>query len=99
MVRGSLFMIKGVPIDIIKNKDSAMDEFLVSNPDFIQIVKKSFSKQGLMRHLGATMDVIEPGHVSITMPFSDDLTQQHDYYHAGSLTWPVEGHINRLKPD
>ena len=67
-----------------------MDEFRVSNPDFIQIVKMSFSKQGLMRHLGATIDVIEPGHVSITMPFSDDLTQQHDYYHAGSLTSIVD---------
>lgn len=67
-----------------------MDEFRVSNPDFIQIVKMSFSKQGLMRHLGSTIDVIEPGHVSITMPFSDDLTQQHDYYHAGSLTSIVD---------
>ena len=67
-----------------------MNEFRVSNPDFIQTVKKSFSKQGLMRHLGAAMDVVEPGHVSITMPYSDDLTQQHDYYHAGSLTSIVD---------
>jgi len=67
-----------------------MNEFRVSNPDFIQTVKKSFSKQGLMRHLGATMDVIEPGYVSITMPYSEDLTQQHDYYHAGSLTSIVD---------
>ncbi len=67
-----------------------MNEFRVSNPDFIETVKKSFSKQGLMRHLGATMDVIEPGYVSITMPYSDDLTQQHDYYHAGSLTSIVD---------
>jgi uncharacterized protein (TIGR00369 family) len=67
-----------------------MNEFRVSNPDFIQTVKMSFSKQGLMRHLGATMDVIEPGHVSITMPYSDDLTQQHDYFHAGSLTSIVD---------
>ena len=71
-------------------KDYKMDEFRVSNPDFIQTVKKSFSKQGLMRHLGAIIDMIEPGHVSITMPFSDDLTQQHDYYHAGSLTSIVD---------
>ena len=67
-----------------------MNEFRVSNPDFIPTVKKSFSKQGLMRHLGATMDVVEPGHVSIIMPYSNDLTQQHDYYHAGSLTSIVD---------
>ena len=67
-----------------------MNEFRVSNPDFIQTVKTSFSKQGLMRHLGAKIDVIEPGHISIIMPYSDDLTQQHDYYHAGSLTSIVD---------
>jgi len=71
-------------------KDSTMDEFRVSNPDFIHTVQQSFSKQGLMRYLGATIDVIEPGHVSISMPFSDDVTQQHDYYHAGSLTSIVD---------
>lgn len=43
-----------------------------------------------MRHLGAKIDVIEPGHISIIMPYSDDLTQQHDYYHAGSLTSIVD---------
>jgi uncharacterized protein (TIGR00369 family) len=67
-----------------------MNEFRVSNPDFVEIVKTSLSKQGLMRHLGATLDVIEPGHISISMPYSEDLTQQHDYYHAGSLTSIVD---------
>src|SRR5215831_3728702 len=50
----------------------------------------TLSKQGLMRYLGATLDMIEPGYVSISMPFSDDLTQQQDYYHAGSLTSIVD---------
>ena len=67
-----------------------MNEFRTSNPDFIQTVKRSFAKQGLMRYLGATLDMIEPGHISITMPYSDDLTQQHDYDHAGSLTSIVD---------
>jgi uncharacterized protein (TIGR00369 family) len=71
-------------------KDRILNDFRVSNPDFIETVKKSFSKQGLMRYLGATIDVIEPGYVSISMPYSDDLTQQHDYYHAGSLTSIVD---------
>ena len=71
-------------------KGSSMNEFRVSNPDFIQTVKQSFSKRGLMRYLGASLDVIEPGYVSISMQFSDDLTQQQDYYHAGSLTSIVD---------
>ena len=67
-----------------------MQEFRVSNPDFAQTVRKSFSQQGFMRYLGATMDVVEPGYVSISMPFSDDLTQQLGYFHAGGMTAIVD---------
>ena len=67
-----------------------MPEFRVSNPDYIQTVRESFARQGLMRHLRATMDVVEPGFVSITMGFSENLTQQHSYFHAGGLTSIVD---------
>ncbi len=67
-----------------------MQEFRVSNPDFARTVRESFSQQGFMRYLGATMDAMEPGYVSISMPFSDDLTQQHRFYHAGSMTAIVD---------
>lgn len=67
-----------------------MPEFRVSNPDFAKTVRESFAKQGLLRHLGATIDVVEPGHVSITMPFSDNLTQQHSFFHAGGITSIVD---------
>ncbi|PLC52050.1 DUF4442 domain-containing protein [Pollutimonas nitritireducens] len=49
-------------------------------------VRDSFDRQGLMRHLGATLTVVEPGEVHITLPFRDELTQQHGYFHAGATT-------------
>jgi uncharacterized protein (TIGR00369 family) len=67
-----------------------LSEFHASNEDFVQAVRASFEGQGLMRHLEATLEVVELGHVSISMPFSDSLAQQHGYFHAGALTSIVD---------
>lgn len=49
-------------------------------------VRASFEKQKIMRLLGATLTSIEPGQVEITLPFREDLTQQHGFLHAGAVT-------------
>lgn len=36
-----------------------------------------------MRHLGARILTIEPGLVIVDVPFSDRLTQQNGFFHAG----------------
>src|SRR5690625_1740355 len=48
-----------------------------------QRVRESFERQGLMRHLGATLSLVKPGAVHIKMPYRPELTQQHGYFHAG----------------
>jgi len=58
---------------------------LAPNPDFAAVVRDSFARQGLMRHLGASLTRIEPGVVAIAMDFSDAVSQQHGYFHAGAL--------------
>ncbi|MDQ6659342.1 MAG: PaaI family thioesterase [Chloroflexota bacterium] len=67
-----------------------MSEFRASNADFVQTVRTSFDKQGLMHLFGATLDVVQPGQVSITMPFNGGLTQQHGFFHAGAVTSIVD---------
>jgi len=62
-----------------------MPDFEVADPDFAERVRHSFGRQGLMTHLGAAMTRVEPGLVEIEMPFSDELTQQHGFYHAGGI--------------
>ena len=57
--------------------------FHTSNPEYELDVRNSFNKQGIMHHLGATMATIEPGHCIIELPFSDRLTQQDGFFHAG----------------
>lgn len=52
----------------------------------IERVRASFERQGLMRHLGAELASIEPGEVRIRMPYCDELTQQHGFFHAGATS-------------
>ena len=47
-------------------------------------IRDSFSRQGLMAHLGARIDAIGPGTVTISLPFRAELTQQHGYFHGGT---------------
>ena len=54
--------------------------------DFDAIVRDSFARQGLMHHLGATLDVVERGFVRIRLPYGDHLTQQHGFFHAGGTS-------------
>lgn len=43
-----------------------------------------------MAHLGAAMTRVEPGLVEIEMPFSDELSQQHGFYHAGGIASVID---------
>jgi len=48
-----------------------------------QHVRDSFARQGLMRHLGAEITALVPGECDIRVPYRQELTQQHGYFHAG----------------
>lgn len=56
------------------------------DPAVLEGVQHSFSRQGLMQHLGAQLHSVEPGRVVIHMPFRPELTQQHGYFHAGGTS-------------
>lgn len=48
--------------------------------------EESFNRQGLMKTLGATLESVEQGRVTITVPFQASLTQQNGCFHAGVMT-------------
>jgi uncharacterized protein (TIGR00369 family) len=50
------------------------------NPDR---VRRSFEKQRVMATIGASLDRVDPGAITISMPPNASLTQQHGYLHAG----------------
>jgi uncharacterized protein (TIGR00369 family) len=51
--------------------------------DIIRRVEDSFKAQGLMHHLGVKIACIRPGEVTLRLPFRPELTQHHDFFHAG----------------
>jgi uncharacterized protein (TIGR00369 family) len=56
------------------------------NPSFADDVARSFAQQPIMNLIGASLSLVEPGVVEITLPYRADLAQQHGYLHAGVVT-------------
>ncbi len=59
------------------------DAFPAIDANYERRVRDSFSRQGMMKHLGARLSVLEPGRAEIRAAHRDELTQQHGYFHAG----------------
>ncbi len=57
-----------------------------SNPNFVEEIKDSFSKQTIMGLIGGELTRVEPGVIEISLTYRSDLTQQHGYVHAGIIT-------------
>lgn len=53
-------------------------------------IEVSFRSQGLMATLGAQLVSVADGEVQIELPFSEQLSQQHGYLHAGAITSIVD---------
>jgi uncharacterized protein (TIGR00369 family) len=60
--------------------------FEPQDPSFEQRTRESFAKQGIMGHIGATLEVVRPGHVEISLAFRPELSQQHGFFHAGVIS-------------
>ena len=56
------------------------------DPGYEQRTRDSFARQPAMVTLGASMESVEPGRVTLVMPHRDALTQQHGFLHAGVLS-------------
>lgn len=59
------------------------DRFEAPLAEYEHRVRDSFARQGFMRHLGAELISLSPGHAEIRAPHRTELTQQHGYFHAG----------------
>jgi len=56
----------------------------------VQRIRESFDRQRFMRTLGAVLESIEPGVVTITCGFDETLTQQHGFFHGGVVASLVD---------
>jgi uncharacterized protein (TIGR00369 family) len=62
-----------------------MPTFEPHDSEFAARVRSSFERQTVMATIAATLARVEPGEVEITLPYRMDLTQQHDFVHAGII--------------
>lgn len=64
--------------------------FDARDPDWDAKVRDSFTKQGVMGLLGATLADVWPGGCKIHLPYRPDLSQQHGFFHAGVTSTVVD---------
>ena len=50
-----------------------------------QRVQASLDRQGMMIHLGVRLLHVEPGRVTLALPYSDRVTQQQGGFHGGAM--------------
>ena len=58
-------------------------KYTPQDPNFVEIIRNSFAKQQVMNLIGARLMNVAPGEVAIELPYRENLTQQHGYFHAG----------------
>lgn len=59
--------------------------FVARDPDYERRVRDSFVRQGFLRHCGAVIDELAPGHVTLSVRQAEVLTQQHGFFHGGLI--------------
>jgi uncharacterized protein (TIGR00369 family) len=64
--------------------------FEPQDPDFAARVRASFERQDAMNTIGATLALVEPGRVTIELPWAKPLTQQHGFLHAGMVATALD---------
>ena len=64
--------------------------FEPKDAEFASRVRASFERQAAMQTIGATLTRVEPGLVCIEMPWSQPLTQQHGFLHAGMVATALD---------
>jgi len=62
-----------------------MADLKPKDPQFEKRVRESFAAQRFMATIGAKLESVSAGAVSIRLLFRDDLTQQDGFLHAGVL--------------
>jgi uncharacterized protein (TIGR00369 family) len=75
----------GLPASASVARD-AMSLLQPPDGEYESRIRASFARQQAMRLMGASLRRVEPGAVSIALPYRADLTQQNGHIHAGVIT-------------
>jgi uncharacterized protein (TIGR00369 family) len=61
-------------------------QFEPKTKNYKQKVEDSFKLQKFMEFIGAKLKKVEPGFCEIHLPYSENLTQQDGFFHAGIIS-------------
>lgn len=61
-------------------------QFEPKTANYKQKVEDSFQLQKFMGFIGAKLINVEPGYCEIHLPYSENLTQQNGFFHAGIIS-------------
>jgi uncharacterized protein (TIGR00369 family) len=64
--------------------------FEPQDPAFAERVRASFTRQGAMQTIGASLGDVAPGRVVIELAWAQGLTQQHGFLHAGMVSTALD---------
>lgn len=64
--------------------------FIPKDPHYDRRTRASFERQAAMKTIGAFLAAIDPGRVVIELPYSEALTQQHGFLHAGMIATALD---------
>lgn len=62
-----------------------MKAYHSADPHYVQRVRDSFARQRVMAYLGAELTAVNPGHCEIRLPYKEELSQQHGFFHGGVI--------------
>ncbi|MES2937759.1 MAG: PaaI family thioesterase [Pseudomonadota bacterium] len=63
----------------------AVSSFEPADAGFADRVRASFERQGALKTMNVTLTAVEPGRTVMELPWSQEVTQQHGFVHAGVL--------------
>ena len=59
---------------------------MADDENYLERIRSSFARQGLMNTLGATLGDVSPGRVEIAIRPHPAISQQHGFIHAGAIS-------------
>ncbi|MBT6095864.1 MAG: PaaI family thioesterase [Rhodospirillaceae bacterium] len=65
-------------------------DFAPATENYAERVRESFSKQGMMSHMGAEVTEVRPGYCEVVLPHRPEILQQHGFFHGGALASIVD---------
>jgi uncharacterized protein (TIGR00369 family) len=77
--------VKRHSLVVRKNEDKVAETYMPLDEHYEERVRASFARQQFMEFIGARLVDIRPGYCEIHLPYKEELTQQHGYFHAGVI--------------